>query len=154
MYSVLVWIWYPGYPWPSVTTQNFGYDQFPPVVNGWGTIQPVLDMAPPLLAEEEGPPTYKELNRGAIRTISLPHYSRHGQVGFATCRPDTPPSSTQDGLGHPVTPSRSFQYRIDFTICQGLRNRRYLLPGMTGHGHRPHAHLAIATQVGIHPITA
>jgi hypothetical protein len=35
-------------------------------------------MAPPLLAEEEGPPTKKELNSGAIQTFAFPHYDRHG----------------------------------------------------------------------------
>jgi hypothetical protein len=31
--------------------------RFPPATNGWGTKYLVLDMAPPLLAKEEGPPT-------------------------------------------------------------------------------------------------
>jgi hypothetical protein len=30
---------------------------FPPIANGWETKYLVLDMAPPLLVEEEGPPT-------------------------------------------------------------------------------------------------
>jgi hypothetical protein len=30
---------------------------FPLIANGWGTKYPVLDIAPPLLAEEERPPT-------------------------------------------------------------------------------------------------
>jgi hypothetical protein len=45
-------------------------------------MHPILDIAPPLLAEEEGPPTQKELNPGAIHIISLPHYGRHGEAGF------------------------------------------------------------------------
>jgi hypothetical protein len=48
---------YPGYYGPSVMAQIFGYNRFPPAANGWGTIHPVLNMTPPLLAEEEGPPT-------------------------------------------------------------------------------------------------
>jgi hypothetical protein len=34
-----------------------GYDRFCPMANGWGTLHPVPDVAPPLLAEEEGPMT-------------------------------------------------------------------------------------------------
>jgi hypothetical protein len=48
---------YPGYRGSPVTVQYFGYDQFPKVANGWGTIRHVPDMAPPLQDEEEGPPT-------------------------------------------------------------------------------------------------
>jgi hypothetical protein len=47
---------YPRYREPSVMTQNSRYNRFPLVVNGWGTIHPVPDMAPPLLAKEEGAP--------------------------------------------------------------------------------------------------
>jgi hypothetical protein len=36
-------------------THKSGYDRFPPAANGWGTINHVLDTAPPLLAKEEGP---------------------------------------------------------------------------------------------------
>jgi hypothetical protein len=44
---------------PTVTYeyQNSGYYQFPLAANGWGTIHPIPDMAPPLLAKEEGPLT-------------------------------------------------------------------------------------------------
>jgi hypothetical protein len=48
---------YPGYYGPSVMAQISGYEQFPPAANGWGSIHLVPDMAPPLLAEEEEPPT-------------------------------------------------------------------------------------------------
>jgi hypothetical protein len=37
--------------------KNSGYDWFPPVENDWETKHPVLDMARPLLIEEEGRPT-------------------------------------------------------------------------------------------------
>jgi hypothetical protein len=47
---------YPGYREPSITTQNSRYNRFPPAVNGWGTIHPVPDVPPPLLAKEEGAP--------------------------------------------------------------------------------------------------
>jgi hypothetical protein len=47
----------PGYDGSPVKAKNSKYDRFPPVANSWGTIHPVLDLAPPLLAEEEGPPT-------------------------------------------------------------------------------------------------
>jgi hypothetical protein len=47
----------PGTTGSPVTTQNPGYDQFPLVANDWGTIHPIPDMAPPLQAKEEGPPT-------------------------------------------------------------------------------------------------
>jgi hypothetical protein len=39
---------YPGYHGPPVTAQNFGYDRFLPTTNGWVTIHPVPDKAPPL----------------------------------------------------------------------------------------------------------
>jgi hypothetical protein len=65
-------------PWAAGYGQKSRYDRLPPVANGLGIIHPVSNMTPPLLAEDEGPPTYKELNPGAIRTIYLPHYSRHG----------------------------------------------------------------------------
>jgi hypothetical protein len=46
---------------PAVTYEYLFYlpssDWFPLAGNGWGTIHPVLDMAPPLLAEVDGPPT-------------------------------------------------------------------------------------------------
>jgi hypothetical protein len=48
---------YPGYRRLSAMTQKSGYDCFPPVANGWGTKYPILDMAPPLLTEDEGSPT-------------------------------------------------------------------------------------------------
>jgi hypothetical protein len=48
---------YPGYCRLSAMTQKSGYVCFPPVANGWGTKYPILDMAPPLLTEEDGSPT-------------------------------------------------------------------------------------------------
>jgi hypothetical protein len=50
---------YPGYCGSPVIAQKSRYDRFPPVTNGWRTMHLVLDMAPPLLAEEEGPPTQR-----------------------------------------------------------------------------------------------
>jgi hypothetical protein len=44
-----------------------------------------------------------------------------GRKDFTTCLPNSPPSLNWDGPRHPGTPSRSFQYHIDFTRCQGLR---------------------------------
>jgi hypothetical protein len=44
---------------PQVTgysPTNLDTTQFSPMINGWGTKYPVSDMAPPLLAEGEGPP--------------------------------------------------------------------------------------------------
>jgi hypothetical protein len=57
MIMQLVRVLYPGYRGSPVMTQNSGYDRFPPAANDWETIHPVSDMAPPLQAEEEGPPT-------------------------------------------------------------------------------------------------
>jgi hypothetical protein len=68
----------PRVPWAAGYGQKSRYDRLPPAANGLRIIHPVSNMTPPLLAEDEGPPTYKELNPGAIRTIYLPHYSRHG----------------------------------------------------------------------------
>jgi hypothetical protein len=48
---------YPGYHGPPFTVQKSGYDRFPPAVNGWGIKYPIPDIVPPVLAEEEEPPT-------------------------------------------------------------------------------------------------
>jgi hypothetical protein len=45
---------YHGYCGSPITAQDSGYDQFPPATNGEGTKHPISDMAPPLLAEEDG----------------------------------------------------------------------------------------------------
>jgi hypothetical protein len=47
---------------------NLDTTRFPAVARDWGTKYPVPDMAPPLLAEGEGPPTQNELDLGAIYT--------------------------------------------------------------------------------------
>jgi hypothetical protein len=54
--------------------QNSRHGCIPPTVNDLEIIHPIPEMAPPLLGEEEGPPTRKELNPGAIHAISLSHY--------------------------------------------------------------------------------
>jgi hypothetical protein len=38
----------------TTTTHKTRYDRFPLAANGGGTIHPILDMTPPLLAEEKG----------------------------------------------------------------------------------------------------
>jgi hypothetical protein len=43
--------------WLLVTTHKSVYDWFLPAANGWGNIYPIPNMIPPLMAEEEGPPT-------------------------------------------------------------------------------------------------
>jgi hypothetical protein len=48
---------YPGYRGLPIMAQKSGYDRFPPTAHSWETKHPVLDMVPPLLAKEEGPPT-------------------------------------------------------------------------------------------------
>jgi hypothetical protein len=55
--GVTVGVSYHRYFWTPVTTHKFAYDQFPPAINGWETKHPVPGTIPPLLAEEEGPPT-------------------------------------------------------------------------------------------------
>jgi hypothetical protein len=52
-----VGVLYPDYHESLVMAHKSRYDRFQPVANGWGTMHPILDMAPPLLAEQEGPPT-------------------------------------------------------------------------------------------------
>jgi hypothetical protein len=48
----------PRVPWVTgYGPKNFGYDRFPPAANNRRTKHLVPDVAPPLLAEEEGPPT-------------------------------------------------------------------------------------------------
>jgi hypothetical protein len=49
-----------GYRGSPVMTQKSGYGRLPPAANGWGTKYPILDTVPPLLPEEEGPPTKTE----------------------------------------------------------------------------------------------
>jgi hypothetical protein len=49
--------------------QNSRYNRFPLVTNDWGTMHLIPNMSPPLLAEEEGPPTKKELNPGVIHAF-------------------------------------------------------------------------------------
>jgi hypothetical protein len=48
---------YPGYRGLPIMAQKSGYDRFPPTAHSWETKHPILDMVPPLLAKEEGPPT-------------------------------------------------------------------------------------------------
>jgi hypothetical protein len=69
---------YPRYRGSPVTAYKSEYDLFPPVANNWGIIHPIPDMAPPLLAEEVGPPTQKELDLGATRTDPPPHRDKDG----------------------------------------------------------------------------
>jgi hypothetical protein len=47
----------PGYRERLVMAQNSRYDRFPLAANNMGIIHHILDMAPPLLADEEGPAT-------------------------------------------------------------------------------------------------
>jgi hypothetical protein len=61
--------------------QKFVYDWFLPAANGWGTIHPILDMASPLLAEEAGRPTQKELNSRLTNTNVFLHYGSRGWAG-------------------------------------------------------------------------
>jgi hypothetical protein len=63
-----------------ITAHKSGYDQFPPMTNGWGTKYLVSDMVPPLLVEEEGLLTETELDSGIIRTGPPPHHNDHGQA--------------------------------------------------------------------------
>jgi hypothetical protein len=51
--------------------QNSGYDRFLLAENNCGTIHPVSDKAPPLQAEEEGAPTYKELILIVIHNVDF-----------------------------------------------------------------------------------
>jgi hypothetical protein len=48
---------YPEYHGPLVTAHKSAFGRFLPLENGWGTMHPIPDTIPPLLAEEEGPPT-------------------------------------------------------------------------------------------------
>jgi hypothetical protein len=66
----------------SYDPKNLNMAQFPPTANGWGTKYPILDMTPPLLAEEEGPPTKKELDSGVIYTCRFPHLGSPRRAGF------------------------------------------------------------------------
>jgi hypothetical protein len=57
LHKLLVGVLYPRYRGLPVMTQKYGYDRFPPVADGWRTMHPIPGMVPPLLAEEEAPPT-------------------------------------------------------------------------------------------------
>jgi hypothetical protein len=77
-----VGVLYPGYHRPLVKVKKSGYGQLPPAANGWETKHLIPDMVPPLLAEEEGPQTKKELDPGMICTGPLSDLNSHGQAGF------------------------------------------------------------------------
>jgi hypothetical protein len=80
---------YPEYYRSPVTAQKSRYGRFPPAADGWGTMHPILGMTPPLLAKEEGPPTYKDLKgplpfRQGARDPFYPFTTRTSQ---ALCSP-------------------------------------------------------------------
>jgi hypothetical protein len=77
------------YPRSPVTAKFFGYDRFPPVVNGWGTMHLMLDMALPLQAKEEGPPIKKELISGATHISLYPTTLDMGGHDFPTWLPNS-----------------------------------------------------------------
>jgi hypothetical protein len=54
--------------------KKFVYDRFPLATNGWGTIHPMPDKAPPVQAKE-GAPTLRKLIPGVVRFINFtaPH---------------------------------------------------------------------------------
>jgi hypothetical protein len=85
---------YSEYHRPLVTTQNSGYDRFPPEANGWGFIHPVLDKAPTLQAKE-GATNLKRTN-----LKSNPHHRLHptaldmGGQDFTIYPPDPSPVTT------------------------------------------------------------
>jgi hypothetical protein len=81
-YMRRVRVLYLGYRGLSVTAKNFGYNRFPLTTNGWETIHPIPDMAPPLQVEEEGPPTQKELIPRVIHAFTIPPYDRREQARF------------------------------------------------------------------------
>jgi hypothetical protein len=62
-------------------THKSKYDWFTSVANNWGTIHPILDMPPPLLDEEEVPPTEKELDPRITHADPPSHHDEHGQTG-------------------------------------------------------------------------
>jgi hypothetical protein len=55
--GAIIGVLYLGYRGSLVLAQKFGYDQFPLTASIWRTKHSIPHMAPPLLAEEEGPPT-------------------------------------------------------------------------------------------------
>jgi hypothetical protein len=116
-------------------THNSGYDQFPSVANGWRTAHPILDMAPPLLTEEAGPPTYKELNSGAIHIFDLPHYNRHGQAGFHHLSTRFTSLLDQGWAWASSRPARGLSVIDRLYWHRGLEKRRHLLPDAMRCGH-------------------
>jgi hypothetical protein len=109
---VFVGVLYPGYHRSPVMAQISRDDRFLPAASSWGTTHPVLDMAPPLQAEEDGPPTSKELIPEQFAS-SLHHATLNiGGHDFTTCLLIPSPTLTQEGPRHPVAPPGSSHYRI------------------------------------------
>jgi hypothetical protein len=127
--------------------KNSRYDRFTLAVNDWGTIHPILDMAPPLLAKEEGPLTKKELNLGILHTNAFPHCNSCGQEGSRYCRPVLPPPPAQDEPGHLVASLGGFQHREGFTGAEVLGSSGILCLAQQDVARGTHTRLAIVTQV-------
>jgi hypothetical protein len=111
-------------------------------------------MAPPLLAEEEGAPTEKELNLGTIHT-SLSHYGRRKQVGFhhLSARPTSLPNPGQAR----ASSCSIHELPVSHKSYQALRSQEAVT--FTAWHDRtcplaPHASGSMYLSVGIHPITA
>jgi hypothetical protein len=94
-----------------------------------------------------------KLNSGVIHTTSFPHYDIRGQAGFhhLPARSTSFPGPGQAPVSIHFARGLSTPGRLHW--CQGLRERRYLVPSTTGRGHRhPWAHDSRCLSAGIHPI--
>jgi hypothetical protein len=95
-----------------------------------------MNYAPPLLAKEEGPPTEKELNLGAIHIFTFPQYDRCGQAGFHHMSARSVSLLDLGWARAGSCPARGLLVMDRLYRCRGLRKRRLLLPNTTRLGHR------------------
>jgi hypothetical protein len=131
---------YPGYRRSPVTTQKSRYDQFPRVTHCWGTKHPIPDKDHPLLAEEAGPPTSKELNPGVIHTSAYPTSINMGGQDFTTCQPSPPHFPSSGYTRAPRSHTWGLSVLDNHQWSRLLGKQRHLMHAMTRHGNsHPHA---------------
>jgi hypothetical protein len=110
-------------------------------------------MAPPLLPEKEGQPTYKELNSRVIHTFTFPHYDRCEQAGFhhlSACSASLPDPGWARTSSRPA---RGLAVADRLYRRQSVRKWRHLFPDATRRGHKnPRASDNMYSRAAIHLI--
>jgi hypothetical protein len=92
---------YPGYQGPPVTAQNSGNNWFPRAGNGWGTIHPYQEMAPPLQLKTRAT-NLKRTNLRNDPRPSLLHPMISGKMRL--CHLSAPPASLINPGSRPRPP--------------------------------------------------